>query len=201
MEVIHFDSLEEFLAHTREDESSCLILDLCSHNQQKFHLQCQLAVEAFPPVVFTCSHGDVSSAVRALKSGAVEVLTTPINSIDLIDALLTAFARDRRQRHQRAEREQLRQRHALLTPREREVLPLITEGLLNKQAAGVLGISETTLQIHRSQVMRKMKADSVPKLIRMATALGIPLCRDCDTDDARDSPDSQFLSALRRRSA
>ncbi|WP_158792041.1 response regulator transcription factor [Granulicella sp. L60] len=201
LEVVSFDSPQQFLAYTREDESSCLILELCRHDQEKFHLQCRLAAEAFPPVIFTCGHGDVSSAVRALKSGAIEVLTTPINSIDLAEALLTAFALDRRQRRERAKQDELRKRHALLTPREREVLPLVVEGLMNKQAADVLGISETTLQIHRSQVMRKMKAESVPKLIRMAAALEIPLWRDSDTDDVKDYPDLHVMTMLRRRSA
>jgi FixJ family two-component response regulator len=178
LEIRYFDSPQEFLEYSREDQSSCLVLNLCSRDEENFDLQCQLATEASPPVVFICSHGDVPSVVQALKSGAVELLTTPINSIDLGEAILTAFARDRRQRSQRAERQELQRRYTLLTPREREVLPLIVEGLMNKQAAGVLGISETTLQIHRSQVMRKMKADSVPRLVRMATSLEIPLYKD-----------------------
>ncbi len=196
LEIAFFDSPQDFLRHSRKDESSCLILNLCSYEQENFDLQCQLAAEASPPVVFICSHGDVSSAVRALKSGAVELLTTPINSIDLAEAVLTAFARDRRQRRQRAEQEQLQRRHSLLTPREREVLPLVVRGLMNKQAAGVLGISETTLQIHRSQVMRKMQADSVAELVRMAVTLQIPMWRDSDSE-GRESSDLQVLTVLR----
>jgi FixJ family two-component response regulator len=198
IEITYFDSPQDFLRHSREDESSCLILNLCSHDQKNFGLQCQLAAEASPPVIFICSHGDVSSAVRALKSGAVELLTTPIKSIDLAEAVLTAFALDRRLRRQRIEQEQLQQRHSLLTPREREVLPLVVRGLMNKQAAGVLGISETTLQIHRSQVMRKMQADSVAELVRMAVTLQIPIWRDGDPD-GRESSDLQFLTVLRKQ--
>lgn len=195
LEIVIFDSPQDFLRYNREDRSSCLILNLCSYDQENLDLQCQLAAEASPPVVFICRHGDVSSAVRALKSGAVELLTAPINSIDLAEAVLAALALDRRQRRQRTEQEQLQQRHSLLTPREREVLPLVVKGLMNKQAAAVLGISETTLQIHRSQVMRKMQADSVAELVRMAVTLQISIWKESDPD-GRES-DLQVLALLR----
>jgi FixJ family two-component response regulator len=198
LEFVGFDSAQEFLRYKREDESACLILNLHSHHQEGFRLQCQLAAEASPPVVFISSLGDVSAAVRALKSGAVDLLTPPIVPIELAEAVLTAFDLDRRQRRQRAARQKLEQRHDLLTPREREVLPLVAKGLLNKQAAAVLGISETTLQIHRSQVMRKMQADSVAELVRIAATLKIPVWSDCDSDGVEFS-NLEPLTTLRNR--
>ncbi|WP_263357668.1 response regulator transcription factor [Acidicapsa ligni] len=198
MDLVGFDSPELFLRYSRRDESSCLILNLHCHDHEGFIQQCRLAAEASPPVVFICGHEDVAAAVRALKSGAVELLTLPIDPIDLAEAVLTAFALDRRQRRHRAARESLRQRHELLTPREREVLPLVAKGLMNKQAAAVLGISETTLQIHRSQVMRKMQADSVAELVRIAATLHIPVWSDTDSDTG-DFPSLELLATLRDR--
>ncbi|AXC15834.1 Nitrogen regulation protein NR(I) [Acidisarcina polymorpha] len=181
MEAVCFDSTREFLECSREEEASCLILNLCHRNEEGFQLQCRLAEEAYPPVIFTCYHGDVPSVVRALKCGPVELLASPISPADLEDAILSALSRDRTQRRQRAEREDLQRRYSILTPREREVLPLIVGGLLNKQAASVLGISEVTLQIHRSQVVRKMQAHSIADLVRMAASLQIPFWTENDT--------------------
>jgi FixJ family two-component response regulator len=113
-----------------------------------------------------------------MKAGAIELLTTPVNPRTLIEAIRVAIAHDRRLRLRRAELATLRERLALLTPREREVLPLIVGGMLNKQAASALGISEVTLQIHRSQVMRKMQAESLAELVRMAVKLRIPFWYD-----------------------
>jgi len=157
-EVVGFRSTPEFLRFARADQSSCLILDLLCQDPDGLDFQCQLAEKAFPPVIFICGHSDISSAVRAMKAGAIELLTTPVDPPALIEAIRVAIAHDRRLRLRRAELATLRERHAFLTPREREVLPLIVGGLLNKQAASALGISEVTLQIHRSQVMRKMRA-------------------------------------------
>lgn len=174
LELVSFATLQEYLAHSRTDECSCLILDLCSHHQTDFKLQCRLAAEASPPVIFTCQHGDVTSIVRALKNSPSELLIPPITPSDLVAAIVTSLAKDRARRIQRAERESLQRRHSLLTPREREALPLVVGGLLNKQAASMLGISEVTFQIHRSQLMRKMQAHSVADLVRMAARLRIP---------------------------
>jgi FixJ family two-component response regulator len=195
LEIVILDSPRDFRRHNRQDCASCLILNLCSCEDETLNLQCQLATDASPPVVFICRHKDVSSAVRAVKSGAAELLTAPINSIDLAEAVLAALALDRRRQRQRAEHELLEQRHSLLTPREREVLPLVVKGLMNKQAAAFLGISETTLQIHRSQVLRKMQADSVAELVRMAVALRILMWRESSPAD--EDADFQVLTELR----
>jgi FixJ family two-component response regulator len=173
-EVVGFASAQAFLAHVRTDESSCLILDLPPCGREEIERYCQLAAKASPPVIFICGHSDIGSAVRAMKAGAIELLTVPVDPSALIQAIQLAIAQDRKLRQRRAERAELSERLALLTPREREVLPLIVGGLLNKQAASVLGISEVTLQIHRSQVIRKMQAQSVADLVRMATRLQIP---------------------------
>jgi FixJ family two-component response regulator len=140
-----------------------------------------MAGDACPPVVFICTHIDVPSAVRVVKAGAIELLTKPVDSTALLEAVLAALAHDRKLRQRRAELATLRERLVRLTPREREVLPLIVGGLLNKQAASVLGISEVTLQIHRSQVMRKMQAESLAELVRMAVKLRIPFWYDSRT--------------------
>jgi FixJ family two-component response regulator len=177
-EVVGFRSTPEFVRFARADQSSCLILDLPCQDPDGLDFQCQLAEKACPPVIFICGHSDISSAVRAMKAGAIELLTTPVDPSALIEAIRVAIAHDRSLRLRRAELATLRERLALLTPREREVLPLIVGGLLNKQAASALGISEVTLQIHRSQVMRKMKAESLAELVRMAVKLRIPFWYD-----------------------
>jgi len=173
-EVVCFRSISEFMQYKRADQASCLILDLPWQDPDGLDSHCLQAEKACPPVIFICHHNDVGSVVRAMKAGAVELLTTPFEPSALIEPVRVAIARDRELRLRRAELATLRERLALLTPREREVLPLIVGGLLNKQAASVLGISEVTLQIHRSQVTRKMRANSVPDLVRMASKLRIP---------------------------
>jgi FixJ family two-component response regulator len=125
--------------------------------------------------VFITGHGDVPRSVRALKAGAVDFLTKPFSESDLLGAIQAALAQDREARQQRLNLAALQQRFSALTPREREVLPLVVSGLLNKQAAGELGISEVTLQIHRGRIMHKMKAESLAELVRMAGTLGIPV--------------------------
>ena len=174
VEVKAYSSLTEFLNLNELHLSACLILDLQTAGQQTPDIPYRLAEEACPPVVFICGHGDIYSAVRAIKAGAIDLLLKPLDLSALAAAVKKALVHDEYLRQQRAELEKLRKRLSLLTPREREVLPLITGGLLNKQAASVLGISEVTFQIHRSQVMRKMQADSVAELVRMASKLRIP---------------------------
>jgi FixJ family two-component response regulator len=123
------------------------------------------------------AHGDIPTSVRAIKAGAVDFLTKPLREADLIRALQTALALDRAARRKSAELAELQQRLSRLTPREREVLPLVVSGLLNKQSAAELGISEITLQIHRGNIMKKMRAESLAELVRMAGTLEIPMTR------------------------
>jgi FixJ family two-component response regulator len=137
-------------------------------------LQRRLDSDEHPPIVFLTGHGDVPRTVRALKAGAVDFLTKPFSDAELLGAIDAAIARDRERRHARAELSALRQRWDTLTPRERDVLPLVVRGLLNKEAAATLGISEVTLQIHRSRILHKMGAASLADLVRMAGRLGIP---------------------------
>jgi FixJ family two-component response regulator len=123
--------------------------------------------------VFVTGHGDIPSSVRAIKAGAIDFLSKPFSQLDLMTAIEAAITQDRHARQERTERTRLQQRYILLTPRESQVLPLIVSGLLNKQAAAELGISEVTLQIHRSRIMHKMAAESFADLVRMASQLKI----------------------------
>jgi FixJ family two-component response regulator len=156
---------------------SCLILDVALPDGSGIDLQRQLSTGDHPPIIFLTGASDVPTSVRAIKAGAIDFLTKPFRKADLLAAIQTAIAQDCHVRAERAERMRLKDRHSCLTPREREVLPLVVGGLLNKQAAAKLGISETTLQIHRSRVMRKMEAESLAQLVRMAGTLAVPLPR------------------------
>jgi FixJ family two-component response regulator len=127
--------------------------------------------------VFITGHGNIPSSVRAIKAGAVDFLPKPFKEVDLMRAVNAALAQNADARRKRAKLDDLQQRFASLTPREREVLPLVASGLLNKQAAAELGISEVTLQIHRGSIMKKMQADSLAELVRMAGALELPMTR------------------------
>jgi FixJ family two-component response regulator len=170
-----FDSAGAYLAHHDDAASSCLIVDLELADVNGLELQRQLrGREAAPPIIFVSGGQDVAMTVRAMKAGAVDFLTKPVDTSLLLSAVQSALEKDKRHRKKQCELAVLRVRFASLTPREREVLPLIVAGLLNKQAAGVLEIAQVTLQVHRGQVMRKMKAESLPDLVRMAVRLGIP---------------------------
>jgi FixJ family two-component response regulator len=176
--VMAFDSADQCLAFTGRDTAVCAILNVSLPGIGGLELQRQLAQKGNPPVIFISDRCDVVSTVTAMKAGAIEFLTKPVDPSALIAAVHLALAQERRQRQKRAELAELQDRFSLLTPRERQVLPLVVGGLLNKQAASVLGISEVTLQIHRSQVMRKMQADSLADLVRMAVKLRIPYWRE-----------------------
>jgi FixJ family two-component response regulator len=126
-----------------------------------------------PPIIFITGHGDVPSSVRAMKAGAVEFLSKPFGDEELLQAIDAAISMDRKARERRSELAELQKHYALLTPREREVLPLVTAGLANKETAAELGTSEITIGVHRGQVMRKMGARSLAELVRMADKLGI----------------------------
>ncbi len=167
-----FGSANDYLQHNRDDTCACLVLDIQLPGLDGLELQEQLAAIG-PPIVFITGHGDIPRSVRAIKAGAVEFLTKPVNSDALIAAIHIAFARDRRERAENANLAALRQRWSTLTPREREVLPMIVAGLRNKQAAWNLGITEVTMQVHRGQVMRKMAARSFAELVRMSEKLGL----------------------------
>jgi FixJ family two-component response regulator len=172
--MLTFSSAADYLQHLRVDDAACLILDLQMPGIGGLELQSRLAQEDSPPIIFITGRGDIPSTVRAMKAGAIEFLTKPVDTETLLAAVSAAFARDRRLRDQRAVLSELEKKFALLSPREREVLPLVVKGLLNKQAAAVLGIKEVTLQIHRSQIMQKMAAGSLAELVRMASRLSIP---------------------------
>jgi FixJ family two-component response regulator len=175
LRVVTFGSATEYMAYPRPDVPSCLILDVELPDINGLDLQSRTAQENHPQIVFITGHGDIPSSVRAMKAGAVDFLTKPFRESDLMRAINAAIAQDREVRRKRAELAELRERFFSLTPREREVMPLVVSGLLNKQAAAKLGISEITLQIHRGNIMRKMEAGSLAELVRMATTLEIPI--------------------------
>jgi len=175
LRVVTFGSAAEYMAYPRPDVPSCLILDVELPDINGLDLQSRTARENHPQIVFITGHGDIPSSVRAMKAGAVDFLTKPFRESDLMRAINAAIAQDREVRRKRAELAELRERFFSLTPREREVMPLVVSGLLNKQAAAKLGISEITLQIHRGNIMRKMEAGSLAELVRMATTLEIPI--------------------------
>src|ERR1700741_3057020 len=166
LRAVAFGSAADYVAFPRPDLPACLVLDVELPDINGLDFQKQIEDEEHPPVVFITGHGNIPSSVRAIKRGAVDFLTKPFSDTDLMIAIRSAIARDSDTRVARAELSSLRQRYASLTPREREVLPLVVSGLLNKQAAAELGISEVTLQSHRSKIMQKMEAASLADLVR-----------------------------------
>lgn len=172
--VISFDSAESFLRHERVDSAACLILDLQLPRMNGLELQNQLTQSESLPVIFITAHGDIPSSVRAMKGGAMEFLTKPVDREVLTAAIATALAFNRENRARNADIAALRERLSRLTPREREVLPLLVTGHLNKRIAATLGISEVTVQIHRGRIMRKMAASSFADLVRLCGLIGIP---------------------------
>lgn len=173
--AVVFGSAKEYLATKRLDVPSCLVLDVELPDINGLEFQRQLAPNHAVPIIFITGHGDIPSSVQAIKAGAVDFLAKPFSDSELLGAIQVALDLDRTGKPQRTELAQLKVRHASLTPREREVLPLVVSGLLNKQAAAHLGISEVTLQIHRSKVMQKMGATSLAQLVRLAARLEVPL--------------------------
>ena len=169
-----FVSAQEFLSRRGAEAPSCLILDLQLPGLSGLDLQERMAeVGLAIPIVFLTGHGDIPASVQAMKAGAVEFLTKPLDEEKLFQAIQEALERDRRIRQQHAEIRELRVRYESLTPREQQVMQNVVSGLLNKQVAAELSISEFTVKIHRGHVMRKMRADSLPALVRMAESLGI----------------------------
>jgi FixJ family two-component response regulator len=169
-----FASAQEFLAHPRAQVPSCLVLDVFLPDLSGLDLQKLVAAERPDmPIIFSTGRGDVAMSVQAMKAGAVEFLTKPVVDDVLMDAIRNALERSRRALEHEAKMRALRESYASLTPREREVMMLVVSGLLNKQVGGELGISEITVKAHRGQVMRKMKADSLPALVNMVARLGL----------------------------
>ena len=177
MHAVTFGAAAEYMAYPKPDVPACLILDVELPDINGLDLQSQTAQGSHPQIVFITGHGDIPTSVRAIKAGAVDFLTKPFSEADLMRAIRTAIALDRDARRKRAELAELGRLLTSLTPRERQVLPLVVSGLLNKQAAAELGISEVTIQIHRSNIMKKMRAASLPELVRMAGTLEIPVTR------------------------
>lgn len=169
-----FASAQEFLDRARAEAASCLILDLQLPGLSGLDLQKRMAeVELEIPIVFLTGHGNIPVSVKAMKAGAVEFLTKPFEEQELLKAIQEAIERDRRTRRQHAETRELRARYESLTPREQQVMRQVVSGLLNKQIAAELNITEYTVKIHRGRVMGKMQADSLADLVRMAENLGI----------------------------
>jgi FixJ family two-component response regulator len=175
LKVEVFGSAHEFLSSKRPEAPSCLVLDIRLPGISGLDFQRTLAdANIHIPIIFITAHGDIPMTVRAMKAGAVEFLAKPFRDQDLLDAIHVALELDRTRRQQESEIAILRKRLESLTPREREVLPLVVSGLLNKQIAGEIGTSENTVKVHRSQLMRKMGADSLADLVRLAGKIGIP---------------------------
>jgi FixJ family two-component response regulator len=170
-----FSSAKEFLESSRPDTESCLILDIRLRGMSGLDFQRKLGDTGIAiPIIFITGHGDIRMSVRAMKAGAVEFLTKPFRDQELLDAIHVALEKDGENRQRSAEVAELETRLASLTPRERQVLPLVVSGLPNKLIAAELGISEAVTKVHRSQLMRKMRADSLPHLVRLAGKIGFP---------------------------
>ena len=168
-----FATAQAFLARPRVTVPCCLVLDVSLPGLNGLELQQRLAERQEMPIIFITGYGDVPMSVRAMKAGAVEFLTKPFKDDVLIEAIRQALERSRVTLQQQSEVQVLHDCYQSLTPREREVMALVVSGLLNKQVGGELGISEITVKAHRGQVMRKMKADSLPDLVTMAARLGL----------------------------
>jgi FixJ family two-component response regulator len=174
-----FASAQEFLAFSRPDVPSCLVLDVQLPGLSGLDLQEELTkADVQIPIIFLTGHGDIPMTVRAMKAGALEFFPKPFEDQDLLDAIQQAINRDRVARRERADMGELYDRYNSLTPREREIMGWVVSGLLNKQIAAELGISEIMVKVHRGQVMQKMQADSLADLVRMSEKLASPRAKN-----------------------
>ena len=175
LEVQTFASAREFLGNPRPERPACLVLDVRMPGLSGMDLQRDLSKSGIHiPIIFITGHGDIPMSVRAMKAGAVEFLTKPFGSRGLLDAVRAAIERDRLAQKEQSETGELRERYEQLTPREREVMVRVAAGLLNKQVASELATTERTIKFHRAHIMQKMRAESLPDLVRMAEKLGAP---------------------------
>src|SRR5277367_2478176 len=182
-----FTSGKDFLDFERQDSCACLILDLRMPGLNGLQVQELVAAQTTIPVIFITGRGDIPSTVTAMKGGAVDFLTKPIDESALLAGIERGLEQDRKLRRMALEQESLLVRYRSLTPREQQVLPLLVHGLLNKQAAGELGITEYTVQIHRGHIMRKMQADSFATLVKLAGKLNL------ETSEASWDAEDHFL--------
>jgi FixJ family two-component response regulator len=169
-----FESAQELLQSELEDGPSCLVLDIRMPRQSGFDLQAELTKSNIGiPIIFLTGHGDVSTSVRAMKAGAVDFLTKPFHEQEMLDAVTAALERDQKWRNEKRSCSDLKDRFALLSNRERQIMALVTGGLMNKQVASKIGLANQTVKIHRGNLMRKMRAKSLADLVLMAENLGI----------------------------
>lgn len=169
-----FESAQELLQSELEDAPSCLVLDIRMPRLGGFDLQAELAKSNIKiPIIFLTGHGDISMSVRAMKSGAVDFLTKPFREQEILDAVTSALNRDRKRFDEERSQSDLQDRFASLSTRERQIMAMVTGGLMNKQVASTIGIAEQTVKIHRGNLMRKMRAKSLADLVMMAENLGI----------------------------
>jgi FixJ family two-component response regulator len=174
LRVEAFTSATELLEHPLPAVPSCLVLDIRLPRLSGFDLQAEfnrLGIKI--PIIFITGHGDVPMSVKAMKAGAIDFLIKPVREQEMLDAVTGALERDRKRRDEEKSNSDVRARFALLTPRERQIMALVTGGLMNKQVAGKIGISERTVKIHRGNVMQKMRAKSLADLVMIAESLGI----------------------------
>jgi len=170
-----FRSPTEFFQSQPPDDVSCLILDVRMPGLSGLDFQAELAkAQIETPIIFITGHGDIPMTVRAMKAGAVEFFTKPVREQDLLDAVRVALDRDRARRKQEKKTQELRARFDALSTREQEVMELVCAGLMNKQSAAEIGVSEVTVKVHRHNVMKKLGAKSLADLVRMAASLGLP---------------------------
>jgi FixJ family two-component response regulator len=173
LKVEVFGSAPEMLHGRLPDVASCLVLDIRLPGLSGLDFQTELAkANVHIPIIFMTGHGDIPMTVRAMKGGAVDFLTKPFREQEMLDAVVAAIERDRKRRESDKVAADLQRLYETLTPREREVLPLVTSGLMNKQVAAQLGLAEITVKLHRGHIMRKMEARSLADLVRMAEILG-----------------------------